>query len=655
MQWLFPAFLAALGALALPALLHFLRRRPKRTVVFPSLRFLAPTIQQNAHAQRIQRWLVLLLRCLVLGLIALAFARPYFADTAPNKRRAVVVVVDSTFSQQAEGRWKTLQAWGQNQLGRTAAQDRVGILQVGRRPTWLAPLTTSAADAAVALGQLAPGWDTARLEPALRLAGQTLAATPADRREIIVLTDHQRVSWSAFNFAEKLPAGVSVRFPEIVPVPARQAALHHPRVVRKSTGFAATVTVANYGRAQTRRLRLYRDGLSAPVYEQAIDLGEQEQRSIQLDVSAGDDAKSAYFRFTLDEDDLSADDTAYAVWQAEGERVVLLDTMVSGSAADYVRTALEAAADVGSTFRVQSPPTSPWPADAVAILRHPASFRGEPVKRLNDFLRSGGSAVVFMNETVRTWFATNGGIQARPLLAGDTLLDVRDWAWDHVLVKDLASHSIAPLLGWDFHRGWALPGDTVDPIALWPDGGVAIGETSSRPGHVLICGFQPDRRDGEWPAREAFLPFVHRAVEYLFGSETVSAIKPFRVGERIPLPADIGSWKRLAGPMERKEEVLRTGVATPEIPGVYAFASGGLMKLFAVNLALEESDLEPWRDGTPWESLEAPADETTAAQTVTFPVAALEAEQQRTLWWWLFLAVAVALLTELAIANRTSR
>ena len=53
MNWLFPGFLAGAALIALPVILHFLRRRQNVIVRFPSLRFLGETAMRDTRRQSI--------------------------------------------------------------------------------------------------------------------------------------------------------------------------------------------------------------------------------------------------------------------------------------------------------------------------------------------------------------------------------------------------------------------------------------------------------------------------------------------------------------------------------------------------------------------------------------------------------------------------
>lgn len=78
MAFLAPLFLAALAAVALPVLLHLRKNRPQQTVAFSSLMFLEESPPVTKTRSRLQDILLLILRCLAIGLLILAFARPFF-------------------------------------------------------------------------------------------------------------------------------------------------------------------------------------------------------------------------------------------------------------------------------------------------------------------------------------------------------------------------------------------------------------------------------------------------------------------------------------------------------------------------------------------------------------------------------------------------
>ena len=92
MAFLAPLFLAGLAALALPVLLHLRKNRPKETVAFSSLMFFEDHPPITKRRARLQDVLLLILRCVALALMVLAFARPFF----PAKEDSPAPVTGST-------------------------------------------------------------------------------------------------------------------------------------------------------------------------------------------------------------------------------------------------------------------------------------------------------------------------------------------------------------------------------------------------------------------------------------------------------------------------------------------------------------------------------------------------------------------------------
>ncbi len=68
--------LAGAGLIAVPIVLHMIMRQQPRQLEFPALRFIQVRQDANRRRLRLRQWLLLALRCAVIGLLALALARP---------------------------------------------------------------------------------------------------------------------------------------------------------------------------------------------------------------------------------------------------------------------------------------------------------------------------------------------------------------------------------------------------------------------------------------------------------------------------------------------------------------------------------------------------------------------------------------------------
>src|ERR1700677_3186520 len=71
------ALLYGLAATSVPIILHLLNRRRFREVSWAAMRFLMAAIKKNQRRIRIEQWLLLAIRTLIVLLVVLAMAKPF--------------------------------------------------------------------------------------------------------------------------------------------------------------------------------------------------------------------------------------------------------------------------------------------------------------------------------------------------------------------------------------------------------------------------------------------------------------------------------------------------------------------------------------------------------------------------------------------------
>ncbi|MDR9441922.1 MAG: BatA domain-containing protein [Schleiferiaceae bacterium] len=106
MNFLYPGFLWALTALAIPLAIHLFQFRRYRTLYFPQTRFLQQVQQNTRSLRRLRHWFILLLRMLALAALVFAFARPYFpasGGAAPGQKQAFALYLDNSYSMTLSG------------------------------------------------------------------------------------------------------------------------------------------------------------------------------------------------------------------------------------------------------------------------------------------------------------------------------------------------------------------------------------------------------------------------------------------------------------------------------------------------------------------------------------------------------------------------
>jgi hypothetical protein len=625
-----------------------LRRKPRDTMRFPSLRFLGETALRDTRRNQLLRWLTLLLRCLAIVLLCAAFARPFWGQTPSATRRALVIALDNSMSQQARGRWEEAQRWSLAQLEELRPGDQAALLLMQPEPAWLVPLTDDLPRVRTALSAARPGYDKTRYARPLRMASDTLARTAAGTKILAWAADEQRAGWRGTDLAEKLPPGIGFRFMAVAPAPQRQAAIIS---VRQSgtTKNSLDLVVRQFQPATPdwRRLGVYAGG--RVLATQTVELRPGDNKvSIACEWPAG----AAGLRTSLDADDLPADDSAWIAATAATTNQVQLD---AATGTDFLTHALRATQKIpGAGFDPVGLPDHAWPVNVAVVLRNDASFRDAPLARLDQFCEAGGAAWIFVDGSAaqKDWLQRHG-VRVKSRLAADEPWHLRDWDTEHPALAAFAGQSLLPLLAVEFYRGFDLGGDALAPIANWPDGKMAIAELDSGGHRLLLAGFPLDRTATDWAAQPSFVPFVHCAAHWLAGVNDRHA--DWCVGDAIPLPDNAGVWHALDAPAPQKDLPVN-GSVRPAAPGLYEFSGNGVKKIFAVNTPAEESDLSPWPNPDQLAALEAPASASANVRVAAVaPMAWAAAENRQRLWWWLLAIGGCALLAELALANRTTR
>src|SRR5574338_1558778 len=190
MNFLAPAFLAGLAALAIPVLLHLVNRERKEVVEFPSLMFLQRIPYKSVRRQKLRHILLLALRCLAIAIVVFAFARPFFsrqarAAVAVGGAREVVVLVDRSYSMGYGDRWDRAHAAVRRVAGGLGASDRATIVLFAHDAQVVTEPTGDRARIETALRTARLTAEDTRYAPALKLAERILRGSNLPRRQLV--------------------------------------------------------------------------------------------------------------------------------------------------------------------------------------------------------------------------------------------------------------------------------------------------------------------------------------------------------------------------------------------------------------------------------------------------------------------------------------
>jgi hypothetical protein len=104
MNFLYPGFLFALTAVAIPVLIHLFNFRKYTKVQFSSIQFLKEVKERDASKEKLKDLLILLSRILAIIFLVFAFSRPYLSSkdaVDPGKALVVRLYIDNSFSMES--------------------------------------------------------------------------------------------------------------------------------------------------------------------------------------------------------------------------------------------------------------------------------------------------------------------------------------------------------------------------------------------------------------------------------------------------------------------------------------------------------------------------------------------------------------------------
>src|SRR5213594_1528245 len=138
MSFLASLFLIGALAVAAPIIFHLIRRTSREKMTFSSLMFLVSTPPRVTRRSRLENIFLLVLRCLVLCLLALGFARPFLQHafpTDPNKGpgRKIVLLLDASASMKRGGLWAEARARAEEALRKVSPADQVALFTFDRQ------------------------------------------------------------------------------------------------------------------------------------------------------------------------------------------------------------------------------------------------------------------------------------------------------------------------------------------------------------------------------------------------------------------------------------------------------------------------------------------------------------------------------------------
>ena len=556
--------LYALAAAGVPVVIHLLNRRKYREVPWAAMRFLLSAIRKNRRRLRVEQWLLLAIRTLVVLLVVSAMARPFlesFGAVIAGIRTHKVIVLDGSLSMGyrsgESSRFDQAKAVATQLVKEARGGDRISVIMMGAPPrVVIGDPSSDLREVEKEIGELVQSDGGTDLAATFEKVDGVLDVSPIGQKEVIFLTDLQAASWrppaEAADALNRMVARLEARRPRSVVIDLGKSGGEN----RAITDLSLNVPVVTIGadvliRAELRNFGGARaDGVRARVTADGI-LGLEEP----FDLPPGEDVHAVFrqqfstpgdhvIEVFIDDDPLLLDNHRWLVVPVrESLNVLLVDGYFKSepyqAETDYLAQALSPGeespgqphpikVEVVSESQLSRRELAKY--DAV-VLCNVAQFNPLEVTALDEFLQQGGGVVVFGGDQVvaenynRLLYDDGHGLLPASLgpSVGDALKKEAGFffnplGYGHPLIDayrgetEPVTSGLTQVRSSQYHKLVIPKGSKAEVALAFDTGDPAVVEARRHRGTVFLVATSADTGWTTWPIHKSYVPVMQQII-----------------------------------------------------------------------------------------------------------------------------------------------
>ena len=528
MSFLFPLFLAGAAAVAVPIVLHLMRRERLPRLSFSDLRFLRRTTTVHTRRRRLRELLLLALRVSALLLLTLAFARPYLDGAAPADQSASVVVLDRSASMGAPETFADARALTVRAIEEAPSEHLVGFVTFDERADVAHELTTDRRVVQSIAAATEPGRGSTRFAAGIAAAVDLLGPRPG---RIVLVTDRQSTGWRG-ETTVTVPTGVEVEVKTVPParenlaITGVEVAAAGVNAMLLNTGpprsVAVTATVGGRSRSATADLAAGRTAVDID-----IDVGTTE---------TGRPIEGAVLTVSVqDPHGLPADNQRTLRLGAEPVGTIRVGVIGDGERAAAGAFFVERALKVGDQDRAftvefigpDAVASEDLSERGVLAVADTTGLHRRSRAAIAGFVSAGGGLLVLGGPRLDPALVADvlGTDESLGLVADEThdpvRLSVTNFRHPVFLGLGRLVDSLGQVRVRDAVR--IVEAAPMQVLARFDTGGAALVEVPTGRGRVLVFASDLNNEWNDFPRRPAFVPFVRETMSYLASDRTATA------------------------------------------------------------------------------------------------------------------------------------
>ena len=667
MQFLFPSFLWALLALAIPIIIHLFYFRRFKKVYFTNVKFLKEVKEETSARSRLRNLLTLLMRLLAMGALVLAFAQPFLpVDTEVKKgKKTVSLFVDNSFSMSALS--------AEVPLMEKAKERARGIISAYNEEDEFQLLTNDFEgrhQRVVSKEDALSLVDEIKVSPAVRVLSNVLTrqkqvfnSAGNEHNVSYLISDFQKNITDIENYADTT---VAVNFVPLQSVQEKNISVDTcwfdapVQMVNQTNRLIIRVNNHSNEDANNLRLSLKYDGQEKPVGTLSIAAGASVTDTVNITIQ-----RTGWHEAQLSITDypVQFDDHYFFAFNV-AEKIDVL-AINENSANKYLNAAFKGA----EYFRITNQQSnkldySKFSGYKMIVLNSLNSISSGLAFELNQYVKNGGNLLVFPGvsaniETYKGFLRAFEANQYVQLVKEEK--SVGSVNYEEFIFKDVYENRRANLQLPVTQANYKLTNfgkSKEEKLLAYRDGSTFLGKYSFDKGNLYLCA-APLQEDYSNLVKngEIFVPMLYKMAISSAKSQRIA----YTIGKDEYLEADnrITDSETVYKLKGAKEEFIpeQTKVGPKVILGVYdqvkqagfydlSLKANELLAKYAFNYDRKESQLEYWNEA----DLKARAGEQvtvlTSNEDTDYEQLIGQRSQGIPLWRWCVIAVLVFLLIE---------
>jgi len=691
MNFVNPLSLIGAAAVAVPILLHLIKREHARKIEFPTLMFLRRISKKTIRYQKLRDLLLLLLRVLAFLLVVLAFMRPYrertqAAAAVGRVTRAHIILLDHSMSMGYQTRWNRAKKAAADIVRNSQPGDKFAVLEFTDRTAARTQLTTSASEA---LAQIERGVELTdqptRYGQALKAAERHALDAGTGKRIIHLISDFQKNGWAAEEQEFRLSPGIDLEPTDVGSKDFSNLAIREVRVVEADAGAGGGVTIKgsvfNFGNGDRKDVRVNLVVDSRPIDEKRVDVPKGASQGIEFQIPGLISGAHAMM-LEVDDPELTRDNRFYMTVESRGKTPVLVVENSAGGGRRTPSFLLVNALNVDTLSPYKMTAVSPQGlviSGRLVVWNNVPGGNVAAQNRLQAFVQAGGGLAIILadssqwadfNRSFASWLPvkiseapTADRKRSRPVENYVLMTDVR---MDHPIFQPFGKPHSGAFSGARFfdHARLTVASGAEVP-ARFDNGDPALVAIKVGKGRVLIFASSADDTTNDLPLKAVYAPLWQQMLRYLESFhekrhwfEVGDILAPKKQLAETALSQakgrfDISEAVVVLGPRKQRLE-LPPGSDAIEMDGAgfYEIRSMNLSSAVAVNTVPKESDLT---HGNAEEMIAGWLSSRPAASTQEERLTPEEQDRHQRLWNLLLIAAILFLLGELLLSNSRVR